>query len=247
MKLGEIYPLFEAIYDTPEYQLSDKEKRDAAFLAKAPALTGEEILELYGVEMFPPFTVTTNLGNSITFTPEFENQHGFPVLYVRPHFPIKSVLDKETGRYVDAYVVGGTTPSRPGFEYVPVSMVVEKLKPYRETFHALVKRYHDEFEEKLRVDLEKALPPLAKAALNDNLLKMINERDTQGLYDWFKSHGFKMRGSDEFPPLDAFEKMTSLAGMNISTRRAYRAAEGTNLMIDWKNGEFYYETWSSDD
>ena len=243
MKLSDVKQLNEvAVYDTPEYDLSSKDQQRYAYLAKAPDLKPEEIMNLYGAGLYT-FNVTLNTGEKFTVKPYFNKYKNVDISGVTS----VQFKDPETRKNDTYYMVSGSKPTQKKAKFFRKNDVDKQMTEMRNTFIAALIEYSEKFQKKLQYELRDKLSPAAKEALNDNLLGMIDEKDYSGLYNWFKSKGFTMNNSDDIPSPEEFKKMTSLLGWNIKTDNRYRAAQGVSMTIDWEKKQFNTIGWSSDD
>lgn len=215
--------LREAIYNTLEYSLSSDSDKHSAFGARVPDLT-EEDYDFYKITI--PKIATIEINKKNVKVPIKLTSYGVLVI-TEPH---KVPATKR--------------------QLVQTSAEVTEFK---KKYSAVMSKRREEFEETLRMDLSKKLPPAAKLAINDNVLGLIHEKDFHAVRKWFEKNGFFVKGPDNtelpLPEADEFKNMTSLDGWVISTKEPYRnrGVDGRSMQIDWKDRKFYTIAWSSGD
>lgn len=234
-----IPPVLEAaIYNTPEYTLSSSEHQHKAFTAYAPELVISELFKTYNEPLLTTVKVKLNTGE----------EHEIPVKFDRYGM---AEPDEEAYNHViqrGASVIYMLNSSRSPLAKKAVYFTKQALRATPELqrlstkIAELRKRYYDDFQEKLKVDLRQKLSPAAKAALEDNLLELINDGDYQALHSWFKKHEF-----ENLPPAKDLKKLKDLKGWNINfgpDRWGHQS--GSYMTIDWASKKFKVQAGSSD-
>ena len=245
MKVSDI--LSEAIYDTPEYDLSSKKDKRDAFLAQMPQRAFQDLIKDQEIKV--PSHITVKCGDGSDCRVKVDLGTGTGMALVPADESWKHKVTKGMQTY---YVIDGPRSITPKTKYFTSSAVFtsEDYKEFKENDFKVLDKLREEFNKKLQIDLREKLPAAAKKALTDDLLGKIKDGHSEAVRKWFVDAGFKMTNGADLPPASEFKKMNSLKGWTISTKQfggPNRGVDGVNIDIDWDKKTFGHEGWSSSD